>query len=348
MWYTKLVRFCIVGLLLLAAALACGFPGITSLDESPEGDRDAIVATRVAETMTAGDGAEIPEVAELPPASLEAPPPQAASMDTTTPTITHTPTNTLTPAPAIPMVSVTVNTNCRFGPGQVYTYLGALLEGETAEIHGVNPDGNFWYIENPDNPGAYCWITAAYAQVTGDTSQVPVLTPPPTPTHTPVSLSFTFSPTSGPAGSDVELYLSTAVPVEVYYDGRLLPKLVLAGGSTLRVTIPGDADSGYFELRWDGQSVRASEQFSVTPTSATLTLYNNSGQTVWYVYISPSDTATWGDDWLGADVVTSGSSHVFSLPLGTYDLKAEDADHNAIDTRWSVNLSGSYSWNIGP
>jgi hypothetical protein len=72
----------------------------------------------------------------------------------------------------------------------IYDYLGALLEGETAEIHGINPDGNFWYIENPDSPGEYCWITAAYAQVTGDTSQVPVLTPPPTPTHTPVPLNF--------------------------------------------------------------------------------------------------------------------------------------------------------------
>jgi hypothetical protein len=92
------------------------------------------------------------------------------------------------------MVSVTVNTNCRFGPGLVYEYLGALLEGETAEIHGVNPGGNFWYIENPDNPGEYCWITASYAVVTGDTSQVPVLTPPPTPTHTPVPIDFNIDP----------------------------------------------------------------------------------------------------------------------------------------------------------
>jgi hypothetical protein len=185
-------------------------------------------------------------------------------------------------------------------------------------------------------------------------TETPTSTPtrPPTPTKTPPPLppplSFTFNPTSGPAGSDVELYLSNPVPVTVYYEGRVLPKAVLAGGSTLRVTIPGDASSGYFELRWDGQSVRATQQFIVTPTSATVTLQNNSGQTVCYVYISPSDQATWGDDWLGVDVVPSGSSYVFNAPPDTYDLKAEDCSHTVIDTRWDVNLSVAYNWSIAP
>ena len=187
---SKLSRFLIVVILLVAVGLACSFPGTTSEVKAPEGDSAAVVATRVAATMAVEGGAEVPEGAALPPASSEAPPPAIAPTDTTAPTITQTPTETLTPTPSVPLVSVTVNTNCRFGPGLVYDYLGALLEGETAEIHGVNPGGNFWYIENPDNPGEYCWITAAYAVVTGDTSQVPVLTPPPTPTHTPVPLNF--------------------------------------------------------------------------------------------------------------------------------------------------------------
>jgi hypothetical protein len=182
MHVSKLSRLIIVVILLAASALACGFPG--AMSEVAQ-DSDAVVATRVAATMAVGGMAEVPEGAALPPASSEATPPPA-----TTPTITQTPTDTLTPTPAVPMVSVTVNTNCRFGPGQLYEYLGALLEGETAEIHGRDPEGNFWYIENPDQPGSYCWITAAYAQVTGDTSQVPELTPPPTPTYTPIPLNF--------------------------------------------------------------------------------------------------------------------------------------------------------------
>ncbi len=188
MCVSKLSRLLILVLLLVAAGLACSFPGATS---EVEQDSAAVVATRVAATLAAGGGAEVPEGEALPPASSEAPPPPAATPTVTpTPTITQTPTDTLTPTPSVPMVSVTLNTNCRFGPGLVYEYLGALLEGESAEIHGINPGGNFWYIENPDNPGEYCWITAAYAQVSGDTSAVPVLTPPPTPTYTPVPLNF--------------------------------------------------------------------------------------------------------------------------------------------------------------
>ncbi|MGD8813552.1 MAG: hypothetical protein PVI78_03665 [Anaerolineales bacterium] len=183
-------------------------------------------------------------------------------------------------------------------------------------------------------------------------TETPTSTPTRTSTSTrtpPPALSFTFSPTSGPAGSDVELYLSSPVPVDVYYEGRVLPKVVLAGGSTLRVTIPGSASSGYFELRWDGQSVRATVQFTVTPTSTTVTLNNNSGQMVCYVYISPSDQAIWGDDWLGgAEIIYSGSNYVFYVRVDTYDLKAEDCNHTAIDTRWDVNLSISYIWDIGP
>jgi uncharacterized protein YgiM (DUF1202 family) len=193
MHVSKFSRLLMMVMLLIAAGLACSFPGTTSEEMPPEGDSAVVVATRVAATMAAGGVAEVPEGAALPPASSEAPPPAAAPTDATSPTVTQTPTDTLTPTPAVPMVSVTLNTNCRFGPGLVYEYLGALLEGETAEIHGVNPGGNFWYIENPDNPGEYCWITAAYALVTGDTSQVPVLTPPPTPTHTPVPLNFNLS-----------------------------------------------------------------------------------------------------------------------------------------------------------
>ncbi|MBU0491012.1 MAG: DUF11 domain-containing protein [Chloroflexi bacterium] len=105
--------------------------------------------------------------------------------------------------------------------------------------------------------------------------------PPPPPTQPPTAtpLTFTFSPQSGPAGSDVKLYLSAAVQsVTVYYNGQALPKKVLDGGKTLEVTIPGDASgSGYFELQWDGQSVKAAEPFTVTPPPLTFTFSPQSG-----------------------------------------------------------------------
>ncbi len=83
------------------------------------------------------------------------------------------------------MVSVSVNTNCRTGPGNAYDRVGALLVGETAEVLARDPYGLFWYIPNPDKPGGKCWVWGQYATVTGDTSSLPVFTPPPTPTPVP-------------------------------------------------------------------------------------------------------------------------------------------------------------------
>ena len=59
--------------------------------------------------------------------------------DTPTPTNTPFPTNTFTPA--VPIVSVSVDTNCRIGPGKEYDLLGALLVGEQAELIARDPSG---------------------------------------------------------------------------------------------------------------------------------------------------------------------------------------------------------------
>jgi hypothetical protein len=101
------------------------------------------------------------------------------------------------------------------------------------------------------------------------------------------------------------------------------------------------------DIRWS-QSVSVQYYWTINTTNVSLTLNNDSGQSVCYVYISPSTQTTWGDDWLGANMLFSGESHVFTVPLGTYDLRAEDCSYNIIDTRWSQYLSGSYIWNIGP
>jgi hypothetical protein len=121
---------------------------------------------------------------------------------------------------------------------------------------------------------------------------------------------------------------------------------VLDGGSRLRVTIPGDATSDYFELQYDGQSVRASQQFVVAAPSATLVLHNNSGQTIWYVYFSPTTQPTWGDDRLGSDVVQSGATYTWTVDPGLYDLKAEGVDHNKLHVQYDANLTGTYHWYV--
>jgi hypothetical protein len=85
------------------------------------------------------------------------------------------------PDQGAPTVSVSKDTNCRTGPGQPHPSVGGLAVGETAEVVGVSPGGDFWIIKNPDNIGTTCWLWKQYATVTGDTSGLPVIQPPPTP-----------------------------------------------------------------------------------------------------------------------------------------------------------------------
>jgi len=81
------------------------------------------------------------------------------------------------------MATVSVNTNCRTGPGVVYDLIGALLVGEQAVVVGKYTAGNYWIINNPDSSGT-CWLWGQYATVTGNTAGLPEYTPPPTPTPT--------------------------------------------------------------------------------------------------------------------------------------------------------------------
>jgi uncharacterized protein YraI len=72
----------------------------------------------------------------------------------------------------LPVVTVSVNTNCRSGPARAYTLIGWLLVGEQAVVVGQNQQLNYWIIQNPRSPGT-CWLWGRYATVFGDLSQVP-------------------------------------------------------------------------------------------------------------------------------------------------------------------------------
>ncbi|HQE93190.1 MAG TPA: hypothetical protein PLH19_05375 [Anaerolineae bacterium] len=80
---------------------------------------------------------------------------------------------------------------------------------------------------------------------------------------------------------------------------------------------------------------------------ATIEIINNSGTDIWYVYISPTDSEDWGDDWLGGDVIPAGESYVLTdIPAGTYDLQVEDENGNAIETMWETEVTGDNTWTV--
>jgi len=84
-----------------------------------------------------------------------------------------------------------------------------------------------------------------------------------------------------------------------------------------------------------------------TPAGATLEVTNNSGTDVYYVYLSPSDSDSWGDDWLKDHVIANGETYaIVGIPEGTYDVKAEDENNQVIETVWDADVTGGVTWTI--
>jgi hypothetical protein len=142
-----------------------------------------VLGTAVMSTMIAG--ATQTALAGFPIAVVDSPTPALSFTPTSTPSATLSPTPVFTATPVIPLISVSVPTNCRVGPGKVYDRIGALLVGQTAEVVGRNLNGNYWYIRNPNDSNGFCWLWGEYATVTGNFAALPVFTPPPTPTPMP-------------------------------------------------------------------------------------------------------------------------------------------------------------------
>ena len=101
-----------------------------------------------------------------------------------TATVELTATPEITSTSSIPIIMVSIDTNCRLGPGIAYKSLSALVIGKEAQIVGKNSSvPNYWVINNPTGSGT-CWLWGEYATITGDTSNLQEYAVPPTPTPT--------------------------------------------------------------------------------------------------------------------------------------------------------------------
>lgn len=127
-------------------------------------------------------------------ATLEAARPEAAtatapSDDSAVPEVpftdtppAETPTPTPTEVPAEPIARVNQNTNCRAGNGTIFKILYIALAGEELKVTASTTLNDYVVVEIPDKPGQTCWLWTRYVDLQGDRSQLPVRTPPPTPT----------------------------------------------------------------------------------------------------------------------------------------------------------------------
>ncbi len=188
-------------LLILLGVLACAVPAVPIIDQNAAGTAvQETLSAIIQQTENAGENivdvsSDTPEPSPLASATLTSIPPSftptftaiftSTATETSTPTLIPTATRTSTPSQ--PMVSVSVATNCRVGPGKIYQLVGGLPAGQWVRVYARDPGGNYWFIRNPDRTSQFCWIWGEYATVIGPTGQLPVYTPPPTPTPTMTS-----------------------------------------------------------------------------------------------------------------------------------------------------------------
>ncbi|MCP4141497.1 MAG: hypothetical protein GY755_14640 [Chloroflexi bacterium] len=162
----KKLFFSVIALAL--ATLACGFPTASTPPPEINSEATQLAATIVALQLTQN----APVSASTNVAAPENPTALVAAT-ATAPVATALPTK--------PMLSVSVNTNCRSGPGLKYPITGSVLTNGSSEIVAQAPGSTpYLIIRNPDG-GADCWAWLEHATVAGVVNNLPILAIPPVP-----------------------------------------------------------------------------------------------------------------------------------------------------------------------
>ena len=205
-------------LIFLVIFSACSLARGPVVESGTVQDPTAAIETRAAE-LVASTAEGQTAIAHAVAATL-------AAMVTNTPELTPTPSLTYTPSftltPEHPLISISVQTNCRSGPGTVYDVLGIMNVGETAQVVGRNAETDNWIIRLPSNPAVTCWLWGKYASVVGNTTGLPNINPPPTPTPRA-------SPTQPP---DFQLTYQSAPYCGAWAEWYIYFKIVNSGGLT--------------------------------------------------------------------------------------------------------------------
>lgn len=107
------------------------------------------------------------------------PPPPTPMAATATQAIPTLPPVTPTPTPVEIPIQVTAElANCRFGPGTVYLTMNEIRNGRSLIAVGRNDTSTWWQVEDPINPGGYCWVSAEITDEQGDVTQLPIVAAP--------------------------------------------------------------------------------------------------------------------------------------------------------------------------
>ena len=176
-------------------------------------------------------------VMDFIPSDTPTPPPFVPSDTSTPPPLvpSDTPTTVPSPTSATPMVTPKADAaNCRFGPGTGFSSVGGLNVGSTVPIHATIAGQSWWQIESPQNPGTFCWVSAAVTNTFGDLSLVPIV---PIPIGLVTSVAVTTPPVvhgycRGPNATTFNAIITTNGPVTVLWHFEIYD----AGGTWLNST----------------------------------------------------------------------------------------------------------------
>ena len=83
--------------------------------------------------------------------------------------------------------------------------------------------------------------------------------------------------------------------------------------------------------------------------AADFRINNETGVSIWYIYISKSTDEYWGDDWLGeSEMLSNGSSKTYNLnTYDTWDIMLIDENENTYSLSTTVHPSG-FTWTVTP
>ncbi|HYE96362.1 MAG TPA: hypothetical protein VD962_09140 [Rubricoccaceae bacterium] len=77
--------------------------------------------------------------------------------------------------------------------------------------------------------------------------------------------------------------------------------------------------------------------------TGTLIVENNTNTAIYYLYVSPCESNSWGNDQLGSnETVQPGRRRSFQMPTGCWDFKVEFADGREVEER-GVGMVAGYS-----
>jgi hypothetical protein len=96
------------------------------------------------------------------------------------------PAGTAVPAGTVISFTLAKNANCRYGPGQAYEVLDAVLAGANVPVEGRNENKNWVYVRLPSN--SFCWLSLSTGSLSGDINRAPFHPYPALPTATPTQV----------------------------------------------------------------------------------------------------------------------------------------------------------------